>query len=122
MKKVYLFGKRSKKLKALSMTLALSFVSLFAAAQTTLIWNGSIDTDATNPLNWTPNEAIFDNILQVDSAYKYTNSPVLALSGNNAISQINLANSAVFTVDSAGTFLDINGSGSNYAHGTLVLK
>lgn len=122
MKKVYLFGKRSKKLRSMSLTLALSIMSLFATAQSTLIWTGATSTDATDPTNWNPSESIFDNILQVDSAYKYTNSPVLSLSGNNGINAINLANSAVFTIDSAGTFLDINQSGSNYAHGTLVLK
>lgn len=122
MKKIYLSGKRSKKLMTMSWTLLFSILGLFATAQETLVWNGSTDTDATNPLNWTPNASIFDNILQIDSAYKYTNSPVLSLSGSNAINQIIGTGTAVFTIDSAGTFLDINTKSLTYWSGTMILK
>lgn len=122
MKRIYYWKNKNNWLSTIVMIVALSMVSAFSSAQTVLSWNGSVDTDATNPLNWTPNESIIGNELQVDSAHKYTNSPILSLTGDNAISRILVATTGVFTVADAGNFLDINSGSTTYLDGTIVVQ
>ncbi|MDF1570552.1 MAG: T9SS type A sorting domain-containing protein [Bacteroidales bacterium] len=122
MKKNYMNGRRSV-LKTALLIFLTGLMSLTAAAQETLVWNGSVDSDATNPLNWTPNGSVFNNILSVDSAFKFTNQPVLTLTGaNDPINRIDGVATTDFTIVNAGDFLDINTSGSSYWNGILTLQ
>lgn len=67
-------------------------------AQETLVWTGAVSTDATDPSNWEPQLAITDNILSIDSAYKFTNLPVFSGADSIYINNLTLTQTAEMTI------------------------
>ncbi len=80
----------------------LVLVALFTAqsvfAQVTLNWTGLVSSDATDPANWEPQQAIASNILVIDSAYKFTNQPVFSGSANLAIANLTIRPTGQMTI------------------------
>jgi hypothetical protein len=99
-------------------------------AQTTIEWNGTISSDALTPDNWTPSGNLEGNILSIDSAYKFTNNPVISgatdITVNNMLLKptssltINMTNTENFVYNSTET-PDLFGT-INIENGTLRIR
>ncbi|MBN2214517.1 MAG: T9SS type A sorting domain-containing protein [Bacteroidales bacterium] len=101
MKQNYLVFKKSFALLLKGMTvvaLALIFSLQSASAQDTLTWTGIVDSDANNASNWDPQLAIADNILDIDSAGKFTNTPVVG-GGEVTVNNLWLSPTGLITID-----------------------
>ncbi|MDA3854174.1 MAG: hypothetical protein PF444_08045, partial [Bacteroidales bacterium] len=85
-------------------------------------WTGSVDDDATNPSNWTPALSIIDNDMTIDSAFNYTNFPVLNLTGENQINGFAISATGKLTINNAGDRLNVNTGANTYSRGTLILN
>lgn len=86
-------------LKGITATsLALIFTMQSASAQETLNWTGIVDSDANNTSNWDPQLAIADNILVIDSAGKFTNTPVVG-GAEVTVNNLNLRPTGLITID-----------------------
>src|SRR4030042_2902089 len=94
---------RKKYIKSILTTfpiLAFLFVAQIAFPQaTTLVWKGTVSSDALNTANWEPQMSIAGNILQIDSSYKYTNAPVISGSDSITINNLNLARTGILTIE-----------------------
>lgn len=132
MKKSYLFKKNltriirqgldgHKTTRALSLVLFFALLTQFSLAQTSLNWTGLVDSDANKSVNWDPQYPPYGNILTIDSAYKFTNQPILYVDSTSAINELikNYRSWLKVTV-AEGITLDINGKNKNlYPHGEL---
>src|SRR3989304_4923191 len=68
-------------------------------AQTTLQWTGTVSSDANNTANWSPQQALAGNVLVVDSAFKFTNQPVIGGTGNIDVSNLTLQPTSNLTIN-----------------------
>jgi hypothetical protein len=101
MKKKYIVLRKSCALFLKGITvaaLALIFSVQSVHAQETLNWTGIVDSDANNTSNWEPQLAIASNILVIDSAVKFTNTPVVG-GGEVTVNNLNLRPTGVITID-----------------------
>jgi hypothetical protein len=86
-------------LKVPGLILMFMFLAQITFAQTTLVWKGTVSSDALNSANWEPQMDIAGNILQIDSAYKYTNAPVISGSDSITINNLLLDKTGILTID-----------------------
>lgn len=83
------------------------------AQGTTLVWQGNVSTNAVLPANWNPQLSIVNNTLQVDSAYKYINAPVVSVDSNISVFMINMARTASFAINNTSPTVMFTVAGSS---------
>ena len=93
---------------------------VISAQGTTLIWQGNVSTNAVLPANWNPQLSIVGNTLQLDSAYKYTNDPVVSVDSNISVFMINMARTASFTINNVSPTAIFTVAGSSSVTTFLV--
>jgi hypothetical protein len=109
---------RHKTARALGFVLFILLTVQFSMAQTAINWTGLIDSDASKSVNWDPQLTPPGNILNIDSAYKFTNLPVYNVASSITLYQISPAFTSQFEINVAkDSVVDVNGSSSAHLYG-----
>jgi hypothetical protein len=120
MKKTNIFKKIFDLIVGLAFTFIFSLISIINInAQSTLVWTGTVSSDANNIANWNPQTAIDGNIL-LDTTKDVTNWPVIGGNTDQTINSFSICRTCTLTVaKEENKSLTYSSSGSYYHVGVL---